>query len=151
MGPRSAVQAVKGSAGDTLDHLLDPTANGIRRWLDHVSVGLGVPLSDVGLVRSCLRLSILQGGEIAEDLGVHDFDLAVVSTLDALSLEVWVMMLRKSTSPKPILIGLSARILERDRADRQYRYSTFHLACCGPNCHFAHGAPCVAGHQRDIF
>ena len=86
-------------------------------WLDHVGAGLRVAPRDRGLVRARIRLLLLRGNSVAADLGVLDFIPAVLLALDALVPEVWVAVFRESTSPKPILVGLSLEVLDRGIGD----------------------------------
>ena len=50
---------------------------------------------------------------VARDLGVFDFLEAAVAALDRLEPDLWPVIFRESTSPKPILVGLSLDVLER--------------------------------------
>ena len=50
---------------------------------------------------------------VARDLGVFDFLEAAVAALDRLEPDLWPVVFRESTSPKPILVGLSLDVLER--------------------------------------
>ena len=84
-----------------------------QQWLDRVSGGLRVPLVDRGLVRSRIRLLLMRGNVVARDLGVFDFLEAAVAALDRLEPGLWPVVFRESTSPKPILVGLSLDVLER--------------------------------------
>ena len=84
-----------------------------QQWLDRVSEGLRVPLADRGLVRSRIRLLLMRGNVVARDLGVFDFLEAAVAALDRLEPDLWPVVFRESTSPKPILVGLSLDVLER--------------------------------------
>ena len=72
---------------------------------------------DRGLVRARTRLLLLRGNPLAADLGVLDFIPAVLLALDALVPEVWAAVFRESTSPKPILVGLSPEVLDRGIGD----------------------------------
>ena len=50
---------------------------------------------------------------VARDLGVFDFLEAAIAALDRLEPDHWPVVFRESTSPKPILVGLSLDVLER--------------------------------------
>ena len=50
---------------------------------------------------------------VARDLGVFDFLEAAITALDRLEPDLWPVVFRESTSPKPILVGLSLDVLER--------------------------------------
>ena len=84
-----------------------------QQWLDRVSEGLRVPLADRGLVRSRIRLLLMRGNVVARDWGVFDFLEAAVAALDRLEPDLWPVVFRESTSPKPILEELSPDVLER--------------------------------------
>ena len=51
----------------------------------------------------CLRLLILWGREVAQDLGAVDFDSALFVAVGSLTLDVWLAVFRESTSPRPFL------------------------------------------------
>ena len=100
---------------DTVNSLLNSPRG--QLWLDHVAAGLRVAPRDRGLVRARIRLLLLRGNSVAADLGMLDFIPAVLLALDALVPEVWAAVFRESTSPKPILVGLSLEVLDRGIGD----------------------------------
>ena len=55
----------------------------------------------------------MRGARVAFDLTVNSFDNRVPEALDSLTPDVWVCVFKDSTSPLPILIGLSHDVLDR--------------------------------------
>ena len=65
------------------------------------------------LLRGRIRLLLMRGARVAQDLNINVFDQRVLEALDALTPEVWVCIFKDSASPVTILIGLDPAVLDR--------------------------------------
>ena len=106
---------VQAAAVSAREQALEDLLNSPRglRWPPHASEGLRLPLRTLPLLRSRLRLLLLRGREIAEDLWVADFDEALLVALDRLEHGTWAVVFKDSTSLKPDLVVLSQEVLDR--------------------------------------
>ena len=82
-------------------------------WIDNAARALRLPSALRPLLRGCIRLLLMRGARVAFDPTVNCFDNRVLVALDSLTPEVWVCVFKDSTSPLPILVGLSHDVLDR--------------------------------------
>ena len=82
-------------------------------WIDNAARGLRLPDALRPLLRGRIRLLLMRGARVAFDLTVNSFDNRVLEALDSLTPDIWVCVFKDSTSPLPILLGLSHDVLDR--------------------------------------
>ena len=82
-------------------------------WIEEISQGLRVHPNLQPLLRSRIRFLLMRGDRVAIDLGMVHVDESLLAALDALRGDVWSCILRDSTSPVTLLLGLDPEILNR--------------------------------------
>ena len=82
-------------------------------WIDNAAGGLKLPSALRPPLRGRIRLLLMRGARGAFDMTVNCFDNRVLVALVSLTPEVRVCVFKDSTSPLPILGGLSHDVLDR--------------------------------------
>ena len=84
-----------------------------RGWIEEISKGPCLHPNRRPLLRSRIRFLLMRGDRVAMDLGMVHVDESFLTALDALRGDVWSCVLRDSTSPVTLLLGLDPEILNR--------------------------------------
>ena len=82
-------------------------------WIEEISKGLCLHPNLRPLLRSRIRFLLMRGDKVAMDLGMVHVDESLLTALDALRGDVWSCVLRNSTSPVTLLLGLDPEVLNR--------------------------------------
>ena len=82
-------------------------------WIEEISKGPRLHPNLRPLVRSRIRFLLMRGDRVAMDLGMVHVDESLLTALDALWGDVWSCVLRDSTSPVTLLLGLDPEVLNR--------------------------------------
>ena len=99
-------------------------------WQDHILARLRVRPSDCEIVRLRIWPFLLRGRFVAQDLGVLDFIIVVLSALDRVEPECWAVIFQTCTFPKHVLIGCSLMFWAKVLVRWAIKDSKLHLACC---------------------
>ena len=82
-------------------------------WIEEISKGLRLHPNLRPLLRSRIRFLLMRGDRVAMDFGMINVGERLLIALDTLRGDVWSCVLRDSTSPVTLLLGLDLEVLDR--------------------------------------
>ena len=79
-------------------------------WIEEISKGLHLRPNLRPLLRSRIPFLLLRGDSVAMDWGMVQVDECLLNALDALRGDAWSCVLKDSTSPVTLLLGLDSGV-----------------------------------------